>query len=99
MAERRRKTEEAKNDFMVIESCKITRTHEFDNGNISFDAIINGVQLYRLTVVKPEDSKKGEFIGYPSYQSNGKWYNYFWMHLSDDDIDKIIQMVYDALDE
>lgn len=101
MAERKRsgKTAEKKDrDLMKVESFKITRAHEFDNGNVSFDMLINGVQLYRLTVVSVKDSDR-QFIGFPSYQSNGKWYNYCFLALSEEDSDKIIDEVYNNLDD
>lgn len=100
MAERERITKkktERKNISINFDDLVINRAHEFDNGNLSFDMTYAGIQLYRLTVVK---SKKGnEFISFPSYESNGKWYSYFYMALSQDDQDKIIDMVYNSLDD
>ena len=98
MAERKRSAKKTERETMKVESFKILRAHEFDNGNVSFDMEINGVSLYRLTVVSRKDGK-GEFISYPSYENNGKWYNYCYMALSDEDSDKIIQAVYDNLDD
>lgn len=101
MAERRRsnKSKEKKElEFMKVESFKITRAHEFDNGNVSFDMLINGVQIYRLSVVTAKDTGE-QFIGFPSYQSNGKWYNYVYLLLSEEDRDKIIDEVYNNLDD
>ena len=100
MAERRKsnkKTEDKK--FMSVSEFSILRAHEFDNGNISFDLKINGLTLYRLSVVSVKDSDR-VFIGFPSYQAkDGKWYNYFYLPLSDEDMDKIINAVYDNLDD
>lgn len=100
MAERRRsnKSAEKVREFMKVDSFKITRAHEFDNGNVSFDMLINGVQIYRLSVVSAKDSDR-QFIGFPSYQSNGKWYNYCYLALSEDDVEKIINEVYNNLDD
>jgi len=98
MAERKRSTKKTERETIKVESFKILRAHEFDNGNVSFDMEINGVSLYRLTVVSRKDGK-GEFISYPAYENNGKWYNYCYLALSDEDSDKIIQAVYDNLDD
>lgn len=100
MAERRRsnKSSEKAREFMKVDSFKITRAHEFDNGNVSFDMLINGVQIYRLSVVSAKDSDR-QFIGFPSYQSNGKWYNYVYLPLHEDDVEKIINEVYNNLDD
>lgn len=101
MATRKAKVTEGEKkarEFMKVESFSILRAHEFKNGNISFDMSINGVILNRLTVVSRKDGS-GEFISFPSYENNGKWYNYCYMSLSPEDSDKIIQAVYDNLDE
>ena len=100
MAERKRSNKSADKvrEFMKVDSFKITRAHEFDNGNVSFDMLINGVQIYRLSVVSAKDSDR-QFIGFPSYQSNGKWYNYVYLPLSQEDSDKIIDEVYNNLDD
>ena len=100
MAERRKsnkKTEDKK--LIEVHDFSILRAHEFDNGNISFDLRINGITLYRLSVVSVKDSDR-VFIGFPSYQAkDGKWYNYYYLPLSDEDMDKIINAVYDNLDD
>ena len=100
MAERRRgnKSTEKAREYMKVDSFKIIRAHEFDNGNVSFDMLINGVQIYRLSVVSAKDSDR-QFIGFPSYQSNGKWYNYVYLPLSEEDSDRIIDEVYNNLDD
>lgn len=103
MATRRTKSsEEAKKQERTnieVKDVKIIRAHEFDNGNISFDAQINGITFYRLSVVSVKDSDR-VFIGFPSYQAkDGKWYNYYYLPLDDADMDKIISAVYDNLDD
>lgn len=101
MAERKRGTKSAEKqerEVMKVDSFKVTRAHEFDNGNVSFDLLINGVQIYRLSVISAKDTDR-QFIGFPSYQNNGKWYNYVYLNLSDADSDKIIDAVYNNLDD
>lgn len=100
MAERKRgsKRSNTEREFIKVDDFKVLRAHEFDNGNVSFDLELNGIKLYRLTVVSAKDSDH-QFIGFPSYQSNGKWYNYFYIALSDKDSDKIIDEVYNNLDD
>lgn len=105
MAESRKRTsakkETAKKERVNIslpDDFKIVRTHEFDNGNVSFDLEMFGITFYRLTVVETKDGKN-QFISFPQYQSNGKWYNYFYLPLDDADIDKIIDAVYDNLQD
>lgn len=105
MAERRRsaagskKAEDKKREFIKVDydNLQITRAYTFDNGDITFDMKYQGVCFYRLRVVHTQDDR--EFISFPAYQSNGKYYNYFYLALSDDDQEKIIDMVYDVTNE
>lgn len=104
MAERTRKTdnkksEEKKATFSLkdVAEWSIRRAHQFDNGNISFDLQLGAITLYRLIVVKAKDDH--EFISFPQYQSNGKWYNYYYIPFTDKDQDAIIDAVYDSIDD
>lgn len=101
MAERKRgsKGSNKEREYIKVDSFKILRAHEFDNGNVSFDMELNGIKLYRLSVVSAKDTDH-QFIGFPAYQSkDGKWYNYFYIALSEEDSDKIIDEVYNNLDD
>lgn len=100
MAERRRsnKSADKAREYMKVDSFKVTRAHEFENGNVSFDMLINGVQINRLSVISAKEPDH-QFIGFPSYQSNGKWYNYVYLPLSQEDSDRIIDEVYNNLDD
>lgn len=79
----------------------INRAIEFNGGGISFDMqveLLDGLMLsfYRLGV---REGKEGSFISYPSYKgTDGNYYHYFYLPLTDDLQDKIIQAVYDKLD-
>lgn len=76
---------------------KILRAREFENGGISFDMEFAGITFYRLGV---RSGKNGDFISYPSYKgTDGNYYHYFYLPLSDDTQDKIIQSVYNRLDD
>lgn len=106
MAERKRRTTSVKNTeaeakkYVDLSKSKwvINRAHEFDNGNVSFDMTIGDtIKLYRLVVVTAKDDH--QFISFPQYQSNGKWYNYYYLPLTDDDQNAIIDAVYDSLGE
>ena len=99
MAERTKRTtkKETEKQGIKLVEWSIKRAHQFDNGNISFDLFLNGVTLYRLIVVKAKDDH--EFISFPQYQSNGKWYNYYYIPFTDEDQDAIIDAVYDSIDD
>ena len=103
MAERTKRTNSKKEqEKKVTFSLKdvewsVRRAHQFDNGNISFELQLGAITLYRLIVVKAKDDH--EFISFPQYQSNGKWYNYYYIPFTAEDQDDIIDAVYDSIDD
>lgn len=101
MAESRRNKKETEKERVTMtlpDDFKIIRAHEFENGNVSFDLEVSGISFYRLTVVETKDGKR-QFISYPQYKSGDKWYNYYYLPLKDADIDRIIEAVYDCLQD
>ena len=106
--DRRRKTRTNKEDCNKKVESKIsnmnftiTRAVEFENGGISFDLAVQiiddiSISLYRLGII---EGKKGSFISFPSYKgSDGNYYHYFYVPMTDELQDKVIQAVYDKLD-
>ena len=92
-----KKSETTESKKVVSGPYKILRAKEFENGGISFDMEFAGITFYRLGV---RSGKNGDFISYPSYKgSDGNYYHYFYLPLSDDTQDKIIQSVYNRLDD
>lgn len=74
---------------------KVTRAHEFDNGNVAFDMEINGVTVYGATMIA---GKKGNFVSFPSRKgSDGKYYSHCYAKLSDDDVKNIDKQLDDML--
>lgn len=91
---------DAKRETITVEEFEVRRAYEFKNGNIAFDLNLNGITFYGLTVVK---GKKGDFISFPQRAVKiGKetyYYNYFWIHLDEDDQADIIEAVSEKLEE
>ena len=84
-----KKTEEKKEN--VVQSLKVTRAHQFDDGSISIDMEVNGVSIYNATL---RDSKNGMFVSFPSRKAkDGKYYSYVYVAFTKDDIDNIISQV------
>ena len=81
---------------------KVKNCFEFDNGDIRFNLELSdyGITLYGLRVVS---YKKGDFISFPSRKvTNGidtDYYNHFYIALSDDQVDEIIEAVHAELDD
>ena len=64
-----------------------------------FDTTLNGVYIYGLKLIEGDD---GWFIGFPSKRPSkkgGKWYNYVWAALSEDDAAEIIAAVMERVDD
>ena len=89
MAVRTRNTETT-----TVREFTVKRAHEFSNGNISFDFECSGISFYRAVVVK---GKNGEFVSFPQYESNGKYYSYYYMKLTNEEQEALIDAVYAAL--
>lgn len=74
-------------EFANIE---VTRVHQFDNGNISFDAIFDGVCINSMMYIQyvTKDGKEGSMITFPqrAYESKGetKYSNIVWFPISAD---------------
>ena len=82
-----KKTKEAATEYAV----KVTRAFEFENGNVSFDCIVNGISVYGMTVI---EGKKGDFIAFPQRKgSDGKYYKYVWFEISEELQDDIIKQI------
>lgn len=64
-----------------------------------FDMVLNGIRMYGCKLI---EGKYGWFISFPSKKpakKGGKWYNYCWAPLSEDDTAEIIAAVLEACDE
>lgn len=64
-----------------------------------FDMILNGITIYGCKLVEGDN---GWFISFPSKRpakKGGKWYNYCWAPLSEDDTAEIIAAVLEACGE
>jgi len=87
---------------IAVTNFEIIRIHVFDNGNISFDATINGMTFYNVSLVwtdKLNDNEGGYFISEPSRKVGDKYYKYFYLNLNDEGLDKIIDAVVEASNE
>lgn len=73
---------------------KVTRANQVEDF-VFFDMVINGINVYGLKVV---EGKEGDFIGWPSHKGkDGKYYNYAWCKLSDEQQKEIIHQVEEML--
>ena len=58
----------------------VTRAHEFDNGNIVFDLLVNGVKIFGM---KALEGSNGSFISFPQRKGkDGNYYNEAWFKIT-----------------
>lgn len=96
----KKKKEVERRDFDENTQLEILRAYEFEDGNISFDAKIDGISFYQLTVIS---KGKTEFVSEPSHKigkgKDERWLKYYWLNLSDDAQEVLISAVRDFLEE
>lgn len=84
------KTKKEKNES-VVKSLKVTRAHQFEDGSISIDMVVNDVAIYNATL---RDSKNGMFVSFPSRKGkDGKYYSYVKVNFTEEDVKQIIDQV------
>ena len=81
---------------IAMSSCDIIRTHVFDNGNIAFDATINGMTFYNLNCVWTEKNDGYYFISEPSRKVGDKYYKWYYLNLNDESQQKLVDAVVKA---
>ena len=80
---------ETKNTYDV----KVTRAKEMDNGNVTFDMVVNGVTIYGCWYLEgtSKNGKDYQMISFPSQKGkDGKYYSHAWFKIEDDVKDDII---------
>lgn len=83
---------------LTVSSFKVTRVRYLDNGSVSFDMELNGINIYGCFVVESEEY--GDFIYFPKRKGkDGKYYSIVWAKLSAADSTAILQEVERLLSE
>lgn len=95
-----RATKKQETNAVAIESISIKRVYEYEDGNVAFDAEINGFTFYGLTLVR---YKKGDFISEPSFKigkgKKEKWLKHYYLNLDELATTMVIEAVEQALAE
>lgn len=80
-----KKTNESNKAFEY--DVKVVRAKEFDDGSVSFDLVVNGINIYGLWY-REYTNKKGEegsLISFPSKKGkDDKYYNHCWFPIDED---------------
>lgn len=72
---------------------KVTRAKETKEGQVVFDMIVNGVNIYSCWYREGKDNNGKDYtmISFPSQKAdNGKYYNHCWFKIEDDLKEEII---------
>ena len=82
------------NKTFDIEIQAVRFVHQFDDGNVSFSLLVNGVWISNMAIINSDKAKDGWFISFPSRKSAyGKYYNYAYFFIDDATKAKIGEMV------
>ena len=93
---RNKKTEEKAEQAQVL-AIEVLRAHDLtkddqEGCNIAVDLKINGVTIYGCFYREGKDKKGNDYsmVSFPSHQGkDGKYYNYAYVKLTDEDVEKI----------
>lgn len=70
---------------------KVLRAHEFDNGNVSFDMLVNGITIYGCTYIETE---KNSFVSFPQRKDkDGKYWNNAYFKIEEDVQNDIVKQL------
>ena len=78
---------------------KVERAIRFESGDVGFNMIYNGVNLYRLTRKTGVD-EEGEYfwIAFPGYKGkDGKFWKYYYVQFTEDEQELINEQIEDLL--
>lgn len=82
------------NKTLDIEIQAVRFVHQFDDGNVSFSLLVNGIWISNMAIINSDKAKDGWFISFPSRKSaDGKYYNYAYFFIDDVTKAKIGEMV------
>lgn len=73
----------------VAREIRVTRAHQFDDGNIAFDMEISGITIYGCMMLQRK--KDGaNFVSFPSKKGkDGTYYNHVFTKLNDEEFNAI----------
>lgn len=96
----KKNTKETKErETIEVRDVEVTNVRVVDgrNGDLVFFSLkLNGVIINNCRIAS---GKNGDFVSFPQYKgSNGQYYNVVYVALSDEDSNKIVQAVQDAID-
>lgn len=72
---------------------KVTRAKEINEGQVVFDMIVNGINIYSLWYREGKDKNGKDYtmISFPSQKAdNGKYYNHCWFKIEDSTKNEIV---------
>lgn len=82
------------NKNLDIEVQAVRFVRQFDDGNVSFSLLVNGVWISNMAIINSDKAKDGWFISFPSRKGqDGKYYNYAYFFIDDATKAKIGEMV------
>lgn len=79
---------------LEVTSVKVTRAKPYKDNLTFFDMELNGIMIYGCRFI---EGSHGDFVGFPSKENDGEYYNVCWAKLSEDAIKVIKTKIEDIL--
>lgn len=82
---------ETENKAGVNFDIEVTRAKECENGNVSFDMVVNGVNVYGCfyKTVEKKDGTTFDCVDFPQHKVGDKWLHYVYFKTDAETIKKI----------
>lgn len=82
-----------KNTESQTYDAKVTRAKEIKEGQVVFDMVVNGINIYSCWYREGKDKNGKDYtmVSFPSQKAdNGKYYNHCWFKIEDSLKDEIV---------
>lgn len=79
---------------------KVEHVRDTDKYGVFFDMHVNGVAIYGCSWIEGQrnDGTEYRFVSFPSHKGkDGKYYNYAYVKLSENDLDSIEKVLQDVI--
>lgn len=80
----------------TVIAVKVTRAFAFENGNVSFDLVVNN--QFHFNNMRIVEGNTKDFITFPSYKGkDDKYYSHCWFKIDEELEKQIIELVKEVL--
>lgn len=97
MKKTNKKVESKEVETLEVTGWEVLNTRETKKGFVFFNLKLNGITIYGCKVI---ESKKGDFISFPSYKgTDGNYYSHVYARLDEELVKEIIEEIEKQLEK